>query len=208
MIDNIIFDLGGVLLELDPERTRKAFVQLGWKEEWRDHQLNGHQVFLDLETGQDAPEVFRKKVKQILPSIVNDSDIDHAWNAMLVDFPSETVHYLESLKSRFRLFLFSNTNELHLKRFGDIFEQKFGYPIAALFEKCYYSHEIGFRKPNPEAFGFVIRDAVLDPSKTLFVDDLKQNTDAAEKAGIHALHIGAGTLLQNLPVYLSGYGLE
>ena len=203
MIENILFDLGGVLLNIDMSKTREAFANLGWKEEnWKGVSDNGHLIFENLEIGLDSPSQFREKIRGILPGNPADSEIDHAWNAMLIDFPVEIVDYLISLKSKYRLYLLSNTNELHLQRFGNIFEQAYGYSISRLFEKCYYSHEIGFRKPNPEAFLAVIRDASLDPAKTLFVDDLKSNTETAETLGMKVLHIAAGTLLESLPEYL------
>lgn len=203
MIENILFDLGGVLLNIDMSKTREAFANLGWKEEdWKGISGNGHLIFENIEIGLDSPSQFREKIRGILPRNPTDSEIDHAWNALLIDFPIETVDYLISLKGKYRLYLLSNTNKLHLQRFENIFEQAYGYSISRLFEKCYYSHEIGFRKPNPEAFLAVISDASLDPARTLFVDDLKSNTEAAEKLGMKVLHIVAGTLLESLPEYL------
>jgi len=203
MIDNILFDLGGVLLNIDMSKTREAFVNLGWTEDrWKGISGNGHLIFENIEIGLDSPAQFREKIRAILPGNPEDDEIDRAWNAMLIDFPIETVDYLLSLKGKYRLYLLSNTNALHLQRFGKVFEQAYGYSISRLFEKCYYSHEIGFRKPNPEAFLAVIKDASLDPGKTLFIDDLKQNTEAAERLGMNVLHIEAGTLIKRLPQYL------
>ena len=203
MLENIIFDLGGVLLNLDMSQTRTAFARLGWKEEdWKGINQSGSLIFENLEIGLDSPAQFREKIRQILPSSPTDAEIDYAWNAMLRDFPIEIVNYLISLKSKYRLFLLSNTNELHLQRFKEIFEGSFGFSIDRLFEKCYYSHEIGNRKPNSEAFTVVLDDAGLNPGKTLFVDDMKHNTETAEKLGMKVLHIEAGTLMQRLPEYL------
>ena len=207
MLKNILFDLGGVLLNLDMGKTRSAFAQLGWKEEnWKGISQSGYLIFENLEIGLDSPVQFREQLRQILPGNPTDAEIDRAWNAMLIDFPAEIVDYLVRLKDRYRLYILSNTNELHLQRFRDIFEQSQGYSLSMLFEKCYYSHEIGFRKPDAEAFKFVLKDAALDPSKTLFVDDLKHNTETAEKIGMKVLHIEAGTLLERLPEYLAKYG--
>lgn len=205
MIDNIIFDLGGVLLNLDMGKTKTAFAQLGWKEEnWKDITRSGYLIFENLEIGLDSAILFRKNIRRILPTNPSDAEIDDAWNAMLLDFPTERVNYLLKLKDKYRLYLFSNTNELHLQRFGYIFEQTYGYSISQLFEKCYYSHEIGFRKPDPQAFNVVLNDAALNPAQTLFVDDLKNNTEAAENLGMKVLHIEAGTLMERLPEYLEG----
>ncbi len=203
MIENILFDLGGVLLNIDMVQTRTAFARLGWKEkDWKGVNQGGNLIFENLEIGLDSPVQFREKIRQILPSCPTDAEIDFAWNAMLLDFPIEIVNYLISLKSKYRLFLLSNTNELHVQRFKDIFEGSFGYAIDQLFEKCYYSNEIGHRKPNSEAFTVVLEDAGLDAGKTLFVDDLKLNTETAEKLGMKVLHIEPGTLMERLPKYL------
>ncbi|MCK9412176.1 MAG: HAD family phosphatase [Prolixibacteraceae bacterium] len=203
MLENIIFDLGGALLNIDTSQTRTAFARLGWNEgDWKGINQAGNLIFENLEIGLDTPALFREKIRELLPSYPTDAEIDDAWNAMLLDFPIERVNYLTSLKSKYRLFLLSNTNELHFQRFRNIFEGSFGYSIDLLFEKCYYSHEIGHRKPNPEAFEVVLADAGLDPGKTLFVDDLKLNTETAEKLGLKVLHIEAGTLMERLPEFL------
>ncbi|MCL4482542.1 MAG: HAD-IA family hydrolase, partial [Bacteroidetes bacterium] len=150
----------------------------------------------------DSPAQFRDKIRNILPGNPTDHEIEDAWGAMLIDFPAGIINYLIELKGKYRLFLLSNTNEIHVRRFEQIFEDAFGYPISRLFEKCYYSNEIGFRKPNAEAFLAVLKDASINPAETLFVDDLQQNTEAAKTLGMKVLHIEAGTLMERLPEYL------
>jgi putative hydrolase of the HAD superfamily len=203
MLKNILFDLGGVLLNINMDKTKTAFARLGWKEEdWKGVAQSGSPIFENLEIGISSPASFRENIRRILPNNPNDQEIDAAWNAMLIDFPAETIAYLIQLNRSYRLYLLSNTNELHLRRFREIFESAYGYPMDQLFEKCYYSHELGFRKPSPVAFEIVLKDAALHPSETLFVDDLKANTEAAEKLGLKVLHIEPGTLLELLPEYL------
>ena len=145
-------------------------------------------------------------MRQVLPGNPSDKEIDFAWNAMLLDFPVENVEYMKELRKSYKLFILSNTNEIHVKRFREIFEESHGFSIDQVVEKCYYSHEIGFRKPNPYAFYTVLQDARLDPAKTLFIDDLQINTDAAAKLGMKVLHISAGTLIHSLPEYLEKFG--
>ena len=150
VLKNIIFDLGGVLLNIDMDKTSEAFVLLGWKDsEGRDISQAGYPVFEKLEVGKDTPEQFRENVRKILPGKATDEDIDRAWNAMLIDFPPSIIDYINHLKSKYRLFLLSNTNAIHLLRFRDVFYNSFGYSIDDLFVKTYYSHELGFRKPHP-----------------------------------------------------------
>ncbi len=203
MIENIIFDLGGVLLTLDINKTTEAFLHLGWKEsEWEGIAQSSELFFKNLEIGKDNSAEFRDNVRKMLPGTPTDAQIDYAWNAMLIDFPSATIEYLVKLKSNFNLYLLSNTNELHLKRFREIFSVSYGYAFESLFIRTYYSHEIGCRKPEARAYLGVLEDASLLPERTLFVDDLKVNTEAAAHIGMQVLLIEAGTLLQNLPGYL------
>lgn len=203
MIKNILFDLGGVLLTIDMNKTIAAFTQLGWKDAHMQSISNsGYPVFESLETGQNTAEQFRENIRKVLPGKVSNEEIDQAWNAMLVDFPSDILKYVESLKPNFRLFLLSNTNEIHVKRFRDLFQKKFGYIFDDLFDKTYFSNEIGFRKPDSRAYTSVLNDASLHPQETLFVDDLKLNTEAAGQLGFKVLHIEAGKLLDYLPIYL------
>ncbi len=203
MVENILFDLGGVLLTLDMNKTAEAFIRLGWKEsEWSGIAQSGRPVFHNVEVGIDSPAVFRENVRKMLPGNPSDAEIDYAWNAMLVDFPAGIINYLVTLKAKYKLYLLSNTNELHLGRFREIFRNSYGYEFDSLFVKTYYSHEIGYRKPDMEAYSSVLEDASLLPERTVFVDDLKVNTEAAELLGMQVLHIEAGTLLQRLPAYL------
>lgn len=203
MLENIIFDLGGVLLKIEMGKTKSSFIDLGWKEEeWKGVGPLGSLLFENLEIGVDTPIQFRENIRKILPGNPTDDEIDQAWNAMLIDFPEDIVSYLSLLKRRFKLYLLSNTNELHLQKFNEIFENKFGYPLNQLFVKCYFSHEIGFRKPGEDAFETVIKDAKLKPELTLFVDDLKANTETAERLGMQVLSIEPNTLMNRLPIYL------
>lgn len=203
MIKNILFDLGGVLLTIDTKKTIEAFNRLGWKEaHTQSISSSGYPVFENLETGKDNAAHFRENIRKVLPGKVSDEEIDQAWNAMLVDFPGDIQKFIESLKLRYNLYLLSNTNELHIIRFKELFLSKFGYDFENLFVKAYYSNEIGFRKPDPRAYISVLEHASLNPEETLFVDDLNLNTDAAEQLGFKVLQIEAGKLLDYLPDYL------
>lgn len=204
MIENIIFDLGGVLLTLDKERTVASFVQLGWEDaSWKSISEVGASLFENLEDGSDTPARFREKIRAKFKGNPTDQQIDEAWNAMLVGFPSVIVDYLNFLRGDFNLYLLSNTNELHLRRFRGIFYKAYGYLFDDLFTKTYYSHEIGYRKPDPKAYLKVISDAGINKAHTLFIDDLKINTEAAAKLGLRVLHVEAGTLPDCLPAYFS-----
>lgn len=202
-IRNIIFDLGGVILDIDPQKTIDEFEKLGWSvSDQQNGQALGTMLFFELETGNDSPETFRDKIRKVIGTSVSDQIIDEAWSAMIVHIPVERIRYIERLKEQYRIYLLSNTNEIHRIKFHKMFEENFGYTFNRLFERNFYSHEMGLRKPNPAIFEKALKETGLNPQETLFVDDLAENVAAAEAVGINGLHITAGTLLEALPTYL------
>ena len=204
-IRNIIFDLGGVILNINPQLTVEAFRNLGWKDFFEEkNQTLNKDLFYNLEMGQLSPEAFRENVRINTAHYISNIEIDTAWSAMLLDIPAERVRYLEDLRKDYNLFLLSNTNEIHRMIFHKNFEDKYGYSLFGLFERNFYSHEMGLRKPNPLIFVKALKDAGLLPDETLFIDDMKENTDAALTTGMRVLHIEPGTLLERLPEYLVG----
>jgi glucose-1-phosphatase len=202
-IRNIIFDLGGVILNINPQLTVNAFRKLGWNDFYDERQKSSNrELFYDLERGNLSPELFRKNVRQRIKNDISDSDIDIAWTAMILDIPAERIRYLEELKKYFRIFLLSNTNEIHKIKFHRIFEKDFGYSFYDLFERIFYSYEIGLRKPNPQIYIQVLNDAGIIAGETLFIDDMDENIQAAQSLGILTLHIQPETLIENLTRYL------
>ena len=193
-IRNIIFDLGGVLLNLDFDKTTAAFTALGVKEfEEYFNQFHANPLFKQLETGSVADENFYSTLRSTASITADNAAIDKAWNAMLLDFPKERIELIRQLASRYRVFLFSNTNAIHHAEFHRIFRQAYGFEFDTLFEKAYYSHIIGHRKPDVSAFEFILKDSNLVPGETLFVDDTQPNLDAAREAGMHTAHVDAGS---------------
>jgi len=129
----------------------------------------------------------------LLSHPVSDKEIDKAWCAMLLQFPPGKITLLRELAPRYRLYLFSNTNSIHIGHFHELFRKQFGFHLTELFVKDYYSSEIKLRKPNPEAFRYVLNDAGLNPAETLFIDDFEQNIATARNAGYFVLHYIPGT---------------
>lgn len=198
-VKNIVFDLGGVLLDIDPQRTVKSFEALGLTNVIKPGGWGYKQeVFLHMEEGKLTDGEFRDGIRELLPGPVLDAEIDAAWCAMLIDFPAERVTLLKQLESKYNLYLFSNTNNIHVNYFHKLFHQKFGFSMSDLFVKDYYSHEINRRKPSLESFQFVLNDAALNPRETLFIDDSKENVMGAERAGMHAFHLNGETSLHQL----------
>ena len=192
-VKNIIFDLGGVILNIDYGQTANAFKKIGVANFDKIYsQARQGQVFDKLETGELTPDEFREYMKEIVPSL-QLSDIDKSWNAMLLDLPAPRIDLLKKLKKKYRLFLLSNTNEIHIKCFRKIIDSSYGENIFdAIFENQYYSSEIGMRKPNPECFQYVLEKNGMEPSETLFIDDSIQHVEGARKLKINAYHLMPG----------------
>lgn len=186
-VEAIVFDLGGVLINLDFTKTAKAFEALGVKN-FDDYftQFHAHPLFKQLEVGDVVGNDFYDELRRTAKIDAGNEEIDKAWNAMLLDFPKNRIEKLVQLKKDYRLFLFSNTNAIHHAAFHTIFRNEFGYHVDELFEKAWYSHLIEQRKPDQEAFEYIIRDADLNAGATLFLDDTFPNIDAAKRAGLQA----------------------
>ena len=190
----IIFDLGGVLLNLDYTLTIKAFEKLGVKNA-ADlfSQKSQTSFFDDFEIGAITPEQFRTEIRKFISKPVSDTQIDQAWNTMLLDFPEERFHFLQQVAQTYRIFLLSNTNEIHMNWFKNNINQEFGENVFFnLFEVPYLSNEIGMRKPHQEIFDFVIQQNNLSPSKTLFIDDSPQHLVGAKEAGLQTIWLEPG----------------
>jgi putative hydrolase of the HAD superfamily len=191
-IDAIIFDLGGVILNLDYDLTVNAFKRLGQSNFDKLYtQANQDKIFDSFETGQISSNQFIKYMLQFLPKSISQNDVVKAWNLMLLDLPKERIHLLNELKKTKRIFLFSNTNEIHFEAFKNQMEMEFGNRnlLEDTFEQTYFSHLEKVRKPNKEAFTKVINEQGLENHRTLFIDDSIQHIEGARKLGIRAIHL-------------------
>ncbi|HEY8387525.1 MAG TPA: HAD family phosphatase [Parasegetibacter sp.] len=198
-IKNIIFDFGGVLLNLDISRTEKAFVEMGVTDFKTLFALGHADSFFKLyETGDIDDDTFVAKMMELTQNRFDSQTLTSAWNAMLLDFPPERVELLDELKKNFRLFLFSNTNAIHYKVFSEAFEEKYGRKMASLFEKAYYSHIIRLRKPGREGFDYILDDARLIPEETVFIDDALVNLEGAALSGMRTIHLLPGQTILDL----------
>ena len=198
-VQNIIFDLGGVILNLDTLRTRNAFIELGITNIDELFRI-GHadSFFKDYEVGNISDDEFvEAALKLARPDTTHQAIID-AWNGMLLDFPAERIAFLDQLKTRYRLFLFSNTNALHLQAFQKSYTNVYSRALDDHFEKAWYSHVISQRKPDVKAFEYVIQDMQLDAAATLFIDDALVNVEGARAAGMQAIHLTPGKTILDL----------
>ena len=190
-IKNIIFDLGGVLLEIDHARVEKTFEKLGLKN-FREIYSHAKQqrLFDDFEMGKITSAAFRANVKQYFAYKVTNEQLDSAWNSILVGMPKSSLELLQSLKGKYRLFVLSNTNEIHLKHYAKLLQRDHGVnDLAHLVEKEYYSSKLGKRKPDSGIFNVIVEENRLVASETLFVDDTREHIDGAEKAGLRGFWV-------------------
>ena len=141
-IKNIIFDLGGVILNLDYIKTENEFKKIGvlhFKELY--NQKKQTVLFDDFEKGKITPEDFISSFKESENLKIKEIDFINAWNAMLLEIPVEKLEFIENLKKNYKIFLLSNTNEIHIKKFeNDLRKKNMLKQFYKCFDKIYYSH--------------------------------------------------------------------
>jgi len=198
-IKNIIFDLGGVIMNLNVPKTITEFERLGITNIVND---TGHHytdpVFYDFEIGKVSEFEFIEKLRKMSSLQPSNEEIRDAWNAMIFDMPRERIDILLNLKKKYNIFLLSNTNSIHQKKFLSEVNEANNFSFNNLFEKAYYSHEVGIRKPDEEVFRFVLEDSELNAEETLFIDDSLDNIKAAMSIRIKTLHIKDENTLKSL----------
>lgn len=192
-IDTIIFDLGGVLINLDYYRTveemQKLGIDLGFSKEKQQA------LFDDIEEGKISPDEF---IDSLLNSAkkerVQHKEIIKAWNSILLDFPLERLKLLESLSQNYNTFLYSNTNAIHIEEVNQILNQSHNISnLNSHFKKVYLSHELGIRKPKKEGFQRIIEENNLNPKNAVFIDDSIQHVEGARQANLNAIHLDLKT---------------
>ena len=204
-IKNIIFDLGDVILNIDVPVASKSFAELSGREQAEILTIfNENALFRQFETGQLDEIGFRNYVRKILNfSDLSDEAIDTAWNSLLLDLPPERVELLKKLSENYRLFLLSNTSSIHITQVNKILEASTGVEkLDDLFETVFLSYEMGLMKPDPKIYQQVLEQADLKAEETLFLDDNRDNIEAAAKLGIDTIHVQKPiTILEYLKDY-------
>lgn len=192
-IKSIVFDLGGVLMNIDFKRTFEAFEAIGFRgaeQAFQDPDIN--RLCMDFETGVYCSIEMRRKFREMTGFKCNDIQFDTAWNALLMDFPEERIRRVQELAKKYKTYLLSNTNPIHSKYFNAELNKHFGIEsMDHLLDKAWYSHNLGFRKPDERTFHKVLKASRLVPEETLFADDYEPNVRVAESLGMHAIHITA-----------------
>ena len=203
---NILLDLGAVLLNIDVNKLKPAFENLGVTDfSILQHQLTATNLFDDLETGKTSPDAFCETIRTASKLPLKDVDIISAWNALLLDFREDTMHFLIELRKNYKLFLLSNTNSIHLEQFYKQLQHQLGKSsLDFYFDKLYYSHLVGLRKPDTAIYDFVLKDAGITAGETLFIDDLEININAAAALGFQTHQLKDHERVEKLPYFLLG----
>jgi putative hydrolase of the HAD superfamily len=191
--DNYIFDLGGVLLNLDFSLTKIEFKKLipHLDDDTFLGKENQLKIFSHYEIGKVTSKELISSFREHFKTNISDDEFTRCWNAMILDFPMNRIQFLQNLRStEKKIFLLSNINELHeeevARRYQDL---GLDVSFSSLFDKLYYSHQIGMRKPNPEIFEHVLKENNLEKEKTLFIDDSLQHVLSARLIGLDAFHL-------------------
>ena len=197
--DAIIFDLGGVIINLAYQLTIDAFKNLGLANfDEMYTQVKQSNLFDDFETGKISSQHFVNSLLPYLPNGVSANKVVHAWNAMILDFPKERLELLDKLNSNYRIFLLSNTNDIHLQAVKRSLANTTDRKLESYFEKVYLSHEVKLRKPHKEIFELVCKEQNLDPSRTLFIDDTIGHINGSIKIGLKGLHLKGDNSIEKL----------
>ncbi len=184
MVKNIIFDLGNVFIDLDHSGSQNELLKFGMKS-FSDEMI---EINASYDKGLIKTDEFVAYYLKIFPG-KTEQQLIKSWNSILFDFPKKRCSFLENITKKYKLFLFSNTNELHI----DYFKTQVGYDFynrfLNCFEKVYYSYKINSRKPESKSFKMIINENNLIASETLFVDDTLINIESANKLGIKTWHL-------------------
>ena len=198
-IEAVIFDLGGVILDIDIDKIKLGFKSLGFEQLEKSFELfKQNQTFEKFERGEISPQDFRNEIRKACPKPFSDSRFNTVWNSILLNYPSRNIALLKEVKNNYRTFLLSNTNQIHYEYYTKMLNDNFKIKkLDDLFEKAYYSHTSGLRKPNLEFFKRVINENNLEASKTVFIDDFPENIAAAKQLGIKTILLN-GIKLNNV----------
>lgn len=197
-IKNLIFDLGGVILDLSVETTHEALARLSGISKQKSADIFHHSPGLnEYEKGKMDDTSFRHYLREIYNLKATDEQIDACWNAMLLGIPLEKLQLLNRLRQHYNVLLLSNTNEIHLHYINNTILSKLTgeTSLDIYFHKAYYSQRLLMRKPDAEIFEYVLEENKVNPSETLFFDDNALNVLGAQSVGIKTVHVTSPDLI-------------
>ena len=198
-IRNIVFDLGGVLVDLDFKGAINGLQQAGFanvKEQLQAFDRDG--IFQKFELGEMSADEFRTAIRENSTVELTDEEVDNLWNAMLLEVPREKLELILHLRGKYMVYLLSNTNSIHWDYVRKNAFNYRGFRVNDYFEETFLSYEMHLAKPDKAIFEKVLSDANLWPEETIFIDDSEENCKAAEEVGIHAHHYHIGDDLSKI----------
>ena len=213
MLPNLLFDFGGVIIDIDYDRTPAAFRRLSRAGSTVEYsQASQAELFDQLETGRISPADFRDGLRERYELDATDEQIDAAWHALLLDVPAERLALIGELRRQgHQTALLSNTNQLHIEEINRRLARQYGFKhgIADCLDRVFYSQEVGLRKPGEEIFRHALREMNWRPAETLFIEDSPQHIATARRLGLRVLHLAPPlTLTTALPEALRAYPRE
>lgn len=186
-LDTIIFDLGEVIVDLDPQAVIREFSRItdGKGSDLREL-IVGSPYLYRYETGQVTDQEFVHEINQLFGTRISFEEFRHAWNLMIKAISPRRLELMQKLMATHRVLILSNTNAMHEVYFDEMVQSVTGTPMKAYAHTAYYSHLIGYRKPNEDIYEFVIKEQGLRPDRALFLDDKEENIQAARRVGLKA----------------------
>lgn len=192
----ILFDLGGVLIDIDYQATERAFINLGVQDFAARYTQFAQEDLFDLfETGQISPQHFINKLLPITTPGTSPNQVYAAWNEMLGYFPPEKIQFIIELAKELPIFMLSNTNAIHWEVVIQRWKKSSEIPLHEVFDQIFLSHEIKRRKPHPSTFEWVLEQMNMSADEVLFIDDSPQHVEGANKAGLNAVLYEPGIAL-------------
>lgn len=201
---SLLFDLGNVLLPIDLDKTYQAFADLSSKytaDEVKQLTHN-HSLWAAYESGLQSDEEFRDHLRNALSLTCSDEQFDQAFLSLLLDFHPGVYSWLEKLASQYPIFLLSNTSSIHAQQFTRVPLGPQGENLFTLFQKVYFSFELGMIKPDESIYQHVLQDLSLKPENLVFFDDNFHNIEAAKRVGIDGVLINPSCSLKQIDSYL------
>ncbi|KAK8845980.1 hypothetical protein M9Y10_020918 [Tritrichomonas musculus] len=191
-IKTIIFDVGGVLIDIDFKKSIDALRKAGFKDiDKKIHEISSDDHFTQYRLGLISTEEFRNFIRKEIDKDLTDEEIDSMWNQMLIGIPHEKLDLLIELHKKYTIYALSNTNELHWQCSCNMFNYQ-GLNINNFFDNIFLSFKMHKDKPDSDIFEEVIKETKLIPNESLFIDDSETNCNAASSLGIHAYHYHIG----------------
>ena len=206
-LPHLLFDFGGVIINIDYNRTLEAMRQFGSGIEFTQAAQAG--LFDELETGRLSAGEFRAGLRTHYGLQATDVQLDEAWNAMLLDVPAERLALIAELRAQgYQTALLSNTNHLHITEINRRLKEQYGLEngIADCLDRVFYSQEVGLRKPGEEIFRHALREMNWEAANTLFIEDSPQHIETARRLGLHTLFLTPPLTLQDaLPAAIRAF---